>query len=84
MTLPDLPSDLPQAEPKAIDEKLQLELHYLADGAGLKGHPSGDERCSNCLYYLEPAKPLSYCWHMKLRILVGDGWWCRWWQARDD
>jgi hypothetical protein len=84
MTLPDLPSDLPKPEPKEIDEKNHLELKYLAENALLRGQPSGEERCNNCLYYLEPEKSLSYCWHMKLRILVGDRWWCQWWQPRED
>jgi len=84
MTLPELPRDMPAPEPKEVDEKLQLDLHHLASDAGLKGHPVRDERCKNCLYYLEPDKSLSYCWHMKLRILVDDDWWCHWWQAHEE
>jgi|GEM_PF-591732 len=83
MTLPDLASEIQKPEPEEIDEKIQLGLHYLAHNAGLKGRPSGNERCSNCRYYLEPDEPLSYCWHMKLRILVDDDWWCRWWQGNE-
>ena len=83
MTLPDLP-DLPKPEPKEIDEKIQLQLHHLAQDALLRGRPSGEERCRNCLYYLEPDESFSYCWHMKLRILVDDDWWCQWWEARED
>jgi len=49
----------------------------------LRGHPSGDERCDNCLYYLENTAEISYCWHPKLRILVGGPWWCQWWEAID-
>ena len=62
---------IPPPEPKEIDEKLSMELRILSDNAVLKGHPSGDERCDNCLYYLEPTADISYCWHLKLRILVG-------------
>jgi hypothetical protein len=72
---------IPDPEPKPIDEKLAIELRHLADNAVLKGHPSGDERCDNCLYYLENSAELSYCWHSKLRILVGADWWCQWWEA---
>ena len=75
---------IPEPEPKEIDEKLSMELRILASNAVLKGRPSGDERCDNCLYYLEPTAQISYCWHPKLRILVGDQWWCQWWEAIPD
>jgi hypothetical protein len=68
--------------PKAIDETRSLELRHLADDAVLRAVPNGDERCDNCLYYLNPDDELSYCWHPKLRILVGRVWWCQWWEAR--
>ena len=28
-----------------------------------------------------PAADISYCWHQKLRILVGANWWCQWWDG---
>jgi hypothetical protein len=71
---------IPDPEPKPIDEKLSMELRILADNAVLKGKPSGEEKCENCLYYLEPTADISYCWHQKLRILVGADWWCQWWE----
>jgi hypothetical protein len=72
---------IPDPEPKEIDETLSIELGHLASNAVLKGKPSGNEKCENCLYYLEPYKDLAYCWHPKLRILVGAEWWCQWWDA---
>ena len=72
---------IPDPEPKEIDEKLAIQLRHLADNAVLKGQPQGDERCENCLYYLENTAEVSYCWHPKLRILVGAQWWCQWWEA---
>ena len=72
---------IPEPEPKEIDEKLAMELRILSSNAVLKGRPSGEERCDGCRYYLEPTAELSYCWHPKLRILVGDAWWCQWWEA---
>ncbi len=72
---------IPEPEPKEIDEKLSIELRHLAENAVLKGRPSGEEHCENCRYFLEPYKDISYCWHPKLRILVGDEWWCQWWEA---
>ena len=71
---------LPLPQPKEIDEKLMKELKHLAEDAVLRGQPSGTERCDNCLYYAEPEKKLAYCWHPKLRILVGGDWWCQWWE----
>ena len=64
---------IPEPEPKEIDERLAIELGHLADNAVLKGKPSGNEKCENCRYFFEPYKDLSYCWHPKLRILVGSG-----------
>src|SRR4026209_64731 len=75
---------IPPPEPKEIDEKLSMELRILASNAVLKGVPSGDEKCENCLYYLEPTAHISYCWHSKLRILVGAQWWCQWWQKAEE
>jgi hypothetical protein len=75
---------IPAPEPKEIDEKVSMELRILSTNAGLKGRPSGDERCDNCRYYLEPTADISYCWHQKLRILVGADWWCQWWDTDPD
>jgi hypothetical protein len=72
---------IPEPEPKEIDEKLSIELRHLAANAVLKGQPSGTEKCENCRYYLENTADISYCWHPKLRILVGAEWWCQWWDA---
>ncbi len=72
---------IPEPEPKEIDETLSMELRHLASNAVLKGKPQGNEKCENCRYYLEPYNDISYCWHQKLRILVGSEWWCQWWEA---
>ena len=72
---------IPEPEPKEIDETISMELRHLSQNAVLKGRPSGEERCDNCRYYLEPTADISYCWHPKLRILVGAQWWCQWWEA---
>jgi hypothetical protein len=70
---------IPEPEPKPVDEQLSMELQILASNAVLRGRPSGDERCENCRYYLDETADLSYCWHPKIRILVGNNWWCQWW-----
>ena len=33
--------------------------------------------------YLNPDETLSYCWHPKLRILVGGPWWCQRWEKAE-
>jgi hypothetical protein len=75
---------VPPAEPQPIDEERSLELRVLSTNAGLRGAPSGAERCDQCLYYLENTADISYCWHSKLRILVGASWWCQWWEKIPD
>ena len=75
---------IPDPEPKEIDEKLSIELRHLSENAVLRAKPQhGNEKCDNCLYYLENTADISYCWHPKLRILVGGEWWCQWWEAID-
>jgi hypothetical protein len=73
-------SDIPKPEPKEVDEQNALLLQHLIEDSILRGKPNGDERCRNCLYYLNPDEGLAYCWHQKLRILVGEDWWCQWWE----
>lgn len=67
-------------EPQPIDEELAAKLGHLAEDAILRGRPYQDEKCLNCLYYLDTDKDVAYCWHPKLRILVGGEWWCQWWE----
>jgi hypothetical protein len=73
-----------QPEPEEIDETVSMQLRILSSNAGLRGRPTADERCENCRYYLEPTADISYCWHQKLRILVGADWWCQWWDTDPD
>jgi hypothetical protein len=54
--------EIPEPEPKEIDEKLAIELRHLADNAVLKAQPQqGDEKCENCRYCLENTAEISYC-----------------------
>ncbi len=77
--------EIPKPEPKEIDEKNWLELRDLAERAVLRGQPYGDnEKCGNCLYYLNADDAISYCWHPQLRILVGEQWWCQWWEKIEE
>ncbi|HEY5334841.1 MAG TPA: hypothetical protein VIJ71_02330 [Mycobacteriales bacterium] len=76
--MPEL--DIPMPEPTELDEKRNQELMHLASDAVLRGKPKGDEKCQNCLYYLDTSEDISYCWHPKLRLLAGAEWWCQWWE----
>lgn len=76
--------ELPKPEPKEIDEKNWMLLQQMMERAVLKGQPYGDERCGNCLYYLDPDALISYCWHQQIRILVGADWWCQWWEPAEE
>lgn len=74
--------EMPIPEPKEIDEKNWLLLQDLMGRAVLKPEPYlGKEKCANCLYYLDPDAGISYCWHPQLRVLVGEQWWCQWWET---
>ena len=70
-------------EAATIDEERSVELRALSSAAVLRASPVGDARCGSCAYYLEPTADLSYCWHPRLRILVGAEWWCQWWDHEE-
>jgi len=65
------------------EEMEQENQRFLAmvREARLKGSPSGEQRCDNCRYFVAEYKDIAYCNHPKLEILVGDDWWCQWWEA---
>jgi len=73
-------ADLPIPEPTEEDERNNQRLQHLVEDAVLKAKPYGDEKCGNCLFYLDTDSDLSYCWHPKIRVLVGADWWCQWWE----
>jgi hypothetical protein len=73
-------ADLPAPQPTEEDERNNQKLQHLVEDAVLKAKPYGDEKCGNCLFYLDTDADLSYCWHPKIRILVGADWWCQWWE----
>ena len=49
--------EIPKPEPKEIDGVKWLEWKDVLDRATLKGHPMQEERCDNCLYFLESDPP---------------------------
>jgi hypothetical protein len=52
--------------------------------ARLRGSPNGEDRCDNCRYLVGVYKEIGYCNHPKLEILVGNDWWCQWWEKKED
>lgn len=74
-------TDIPDIEPTETDERLALEFMKVKDETNLRGVPEGDQDCSNCHFYADPAKEVAYCWHDKLEIMVGAKWWCDRWEA---
>lgn len=64
-------------------ERENQEFLALQRETGLRGTPSGDQRCDNCRYYVAEYKKIGYCNHPGLELLVGAGWWCRWWDVRE-
>ena len=73
--------EIPLPEPKEVDEQNWMVLQHMMERAVLKGEPYQDEKCDNCMYYLDPDRSISYCWHQQIRILVGGEWWCQWWET---
>ena len=69
-------------EPQEIDEARSMELRILTSDTTLRATCRlGGEQCQSCRYYLENTADISYCWHPKLRILVGADWSCVWWES---
>jgi hypothetical protein len=67
------------------EEQMEQEfqdLQGLIRRAQLRGAPNGDQRCDNCRFYVGEYKKIAYCNEPRLEILVGDDWWCQWWEAK--
>lgn len=64
--------------PTPTDAKHRLLIHKIEDSI-LQGFPYDDEKCGTCRFYIGIGD-VAYCNHMKLRILVGERWWCQWWE----
>ena len=76
-------SSLPAPEPQPVDEENATRLQHLVNDNALRFSPYGDDRCRNCLYYLDTDSEASYCWQPKIRLMVDEDWWCQWWEAQD-
>lgn len=71
---------MPAPEPTELDERNLRALQIMSADSVLRGQPYGDESCKNCLFYIDTDATIAYCWHPKIRILVGQDWWCQWWE----
>jgi hypothetical protein len=68
--------------PAPTDAKHRLLLYKIEDSI-LQGMPYDDEKCGTCRFYIG-IEDIAYCNHMKLRILVGERWWCQWWEPVEE
>ena len=72
---------IPEPEPKEIDEQT---LHGARPHGGHStssvGIPQATSGATTAATTSTTTKDLSYCWHPKVRILVGGNWWCQWWE----
>ena len=66
-----------------IDEVRFADAQRVVRISALRGQPLDDDRCGACLYYLTPGDALAFCWHEKLQVLVGESWWCHFWEMRE-
>lgn len=64
-------------------EKEGMMLMHRAEDAILEAHPRDGERCKECKWYLGFGD-IAYCWHQKIRMLVGAEWWCQWFETEDE
>lgn len=67
-----------------VDEARFQQSQRLIRLAALRGTPLDGDSCGNCRYFLEPGEAMAFCWHDKLQTLVGDQWWCHFWEMTDD
>ena len=70
------------SEPEVDEAKFQ-QAQRARKISALQAIPSDGDSCTTCFYYLEPESELAFCWHEKLQILVGAGWWCHYWEMAD-
>jgi hypothetical protein len=68
--------------PTPVDDKHRLLVYKIEDSI-LQGEPYDDEKCGTCRFYVGIGD-IAYCNHMKLRILVGERWWCQWWEPVEE
>lgn len=64
-------------------EREGMMLMHRKDDAILQAQPSDGERCKECKWYLG-FDDIAYCWHQKIRMLVGQDWWCQWFETEEE
>jgi hypothetical protein len=71
----------PEIPPEREQEGMML-MHRMED-AILQAQPNDGERCKECKWYLG-FDDIAYCWHQKIRMLVGYDWWCQWFETEEE
>lgn len=64
-------------QPDADDVELAAAFLRRVGDAELTATADDGRRCDRCHFYLDPAEPLSLCWHPGLQTAVGAAWSCR-------
>lgn len=76
----------------AEDEETQIDpereregmmLMHRAEDALLDHQPHEGEKCKDCKWYVG-FDGVAYCWHQKIRMLVGPDWWCQWFETEEE
>ena len=74
-------ADDPEIPPER--EKEGMLLMHRAEDAIMDEHPHDGEKCKDCKWYLG-FSGIAYCWHQKVRMLVGSEWWCQWFETAEE
>jgi len=56
------------------------ELTARADRAELTAEGTDEQHCGNCRYYNEMKAEIGYCSHEQVDMVVGEPWWCTFWE----
>lgn len=71
----------PEEEMGDDDRQTNMKLRFtLVEDNQWVPEPKFGEQCNTCRYYLNPDESVSYCWHSKLQVAVGEDHWCTWYE----
>jgi hypothetical protein len=76
-------SDLRASEDEAV-EREHARLRELARDAVLRAAAYEGQDCHNCEFFVDADARLAFCSHPRMQLLVDRGWWCQWWEERED
>lgn len=64
------------AQPTTEDVDRAMAFLREVDEVGLARADDDGRRCGRCHFFMDPAQPISLCWHAALRTGVDAGWRC--------